>query len=51
MRRFDAVATRVLTGLTAATPVLSGIDDPVPVDVDGTIIEVHGYGKQGSGYD
>jgi hypothetical protein len=35
----------VLTGLTAATPVLSGIDDPVLVDVDGTIIEVCGYGK------
>ncbi|BBY55737.1 hypothetical protein MKOR_29880 [Mycolicibacillus koreensis] len=29
---------------------LAGIDGPVLVDLDDTIIEVHGYAKQGSGY-
>ena len=29
---------------------MAGIDGPVCVDVDDTIIEVHGYAKQGSGY-
>ena len=38
-------------GATAArTPLLAGIDGPVMVDIDDTIIEVHGYAKQGSGY-
>ena len=31
-------------------PVLAGIDGPVLVDIDDTIIEVHGYRKQGSEY-
>ncbi len=53
VRQLDAVASRFLTGLGARTPLLAGIDDPagcVLVDVDDTIIEVHGYAKQGSGY-
>jgi hypothetical protein len=51
VRQLDAVATRVLSGLAATTPVLAGIDDRVLVDVDeDPVIEVHGYGKQGSGY-
>lgn len=28
---------------------LAGIDGPVMVDLDNTIVEVHGHGKQGSG--
>lgn len=53
VRQLDAVASRLLTGLAARTPLVAGIDAPegdVLVDIDGTIIEVHGYGKQGSGY-
>jgi hypothetical protein len=50
VRQLDAVATRLLCGLHERTPVLAGIDGPVLVDIDDTIIEVHGPGKQGSGY-
>ena len=50
VRQLDAVAARLLAGLGEHTPVLAGIDGPVMVDIDDTIIEVHGYGKQGSGY-
>lgn len=50
VRQLDAVAARVLAGLHEHTPVLAGIDGPVLVDLDDTIIEVHGYAKQGSGY-
>ena len=44
------MAARFLTGLAATTPVVAGVDDYALVDIDDTIIEVHGYGKQGSGY-
>lgn len=50
VRQLDAVAARLLSGLNDRTPLLAGIDGPVLVDIDDTIIEVHGYGKQGSGY-
>jgi Transposase DDE domain group 1 len=50
VRQLDAVAARFLTGLAAATPLVAGVDDYALVDIDDTIIEVHGYGKQGSGY-
>jgi hypothetical protein len=50
VRQLDAVATRLVTGLHDRTPLAAGIDGPVLVDIDDTIIEVHGYGKQGSGY-
>src|SRR5882757_4557385 len=50
VRQLDAVAARLLARLHARTPLLAGIDGPVLVDVDDTIIEVHGYAKQGSGY-
>jgi hypothetical protein len=50
VRQLDAVAARLLAGLHARTPVLAGIDGPVMVDLDDTIIEVHGYAKQGSEY-
>jgi len=50
VRQLDAVAGRFLAGLAARTPVVAGIGEQVMVDIDDTIIEVHGYAKQGSGY-
>lgn len=50
VRQLDAVAARVLAGLAAVTPVAAGIDDLALVDLDDTIVEVHGYGKQGAGF-
>jgi len=50
VRQLDAVASRFLGGLAAATPLVAGVDQYALVDVDDTIIEVHGYAKQGSGY-
>jgi hypothetical protein len=50
VRQLDAVASRLLTRLQTRTPLLAGIDGPVCIDLDDTIVEVHGYAKQGSGY-
>ena len=52
VRQLDAVASRFLTQLAAQTPLTASPDrsGPVMVDIDDTIIEVHGYAKQGSGY-
>lgn len=50
VRQLDAVASRFLTGLAAQTQLLEGIDGQVLVDIDDTIIEVHGHGKQGAGF-
>jgi len=50
VRQLDAVASWVLCGLAESTPVVAGINDLVFVDLDDTIIEVHGHSKQGSGY-
>jgi len=52
VRQLDAVASRFLTGLSAQAPQVlgDGTRARVLVDVDDTIIEVHGYAKQGSGY-
>ena len=56
VRQLDAVASRFLGNLAEQAPLLPGAatDDAdggyVFVDVDDTIIEVHGYAKQGSGY-
>lgn len=52
VRQLDAVASRFLAGLAARAPLLGS---PAPeqfvfVDLDDTIVEVHGYAKQGSGY-
>ncbi len=49
VRQLDAVASRFLTGLAARAPVI-GTDQQVMLDIDDTIIEVHGHAKQGSGY-
>lgn len=50
VRQVDAVASRFLLGLGENTPVLGEPDDAgtVMVDLDDTIIEVHGYAKQGA---
>ena len=52
VRQLDAVASRFLANLVARAPLLGtpGAEDFVFVDVDETIIEVHGYAKQGSGF-
>jgi len=50
VRQLDAVAARFLTGLAQRSPLMAGIEGHVMVDIDDTIIEVHGYAKQGSGY-
>ncbi len=47
VRQLDAVAWRWLVNVPQATPIASGINDYVLVDVDDTIKEVHGYQKQG----
>lgn len=51
VRQLDAVSSRVLCSLAQHTPVVAGITtERVLVDIDDSIIEVHGYSKQGSGY-
>ncbi|RNL60019.1 IS1380 family transposase [Arthrobacter oryzae] len=52
VRQLDAVASRFLASLAARAPLLGSpaTEDFVFVDLDDTIIEVHGYQKQGSGY-
>ena len=54
VRQLDALASRFLTGLAARAPLMGVAGDDgdslALVDIDDTIIEVHGYGKQGSGY-
>ena len=57
VRQLDAVASRFLSGLADRAPLIyppsaasSGAGGRVLVDIDDTIIEVHGYTKQGSGY-
>jgi hypothetical protein len=51
VRQLDAVASRLLQNLTFRTPLLRSQEgEPVMVDLDDTVIEVHGYGKQGAGF-
>jgi hypothetical protein len=52
VRQLDAVAARFLVGLLSRTPVVAGVDGvdgQVLLDVDDTIVEVHGYAK-GAGF-
>src|SRR5829696_5770942 len=49
IRQLDAVAARFLAGLAGRAPLLPGAT-PLLVDVDDTIVEVHGYAKQGAGF-
>jgi hypothetical protein len=52
VRQLDAVASRFLANLRAHAPQVAGDGTRarVLVDVDDTIIEVHGYAKQGAGF-
>ena len=50
VRQLDAVASRFLAGLAQVTPVVSTSAGVAMVDVDDTVIEVHGDQKQGAGY-
>jgi hypothetical protein len=50
VRQLDAVASRLLGRWHQRTPLLAGIDGPVMIDLDDSIVEVHGDAKQGSGY-
>ena len=52
VRQLDAVASRLLGRLAAHAPLLTRaeVGERVMIDIDDTIIEVHGYAKQGSGY-
>ena len=50
VRQLDAVASRLLVNLAERTLLLGGPTDagPVLLDLDDTIVEVHGYAKQGA---
>lgn len=51
VRQLDAIASRTLASLGTQTPLIThNTDGYVYVDVDDTIVEVHGHQKQGSGY-
>jgi hypothetical protein len=50
VRQLDAVAARFLAGLAERTRLTVGIEEYALLDVDDTVVEVHGYAKQGSGY-
>src|SRR5919199_4124336 len=52
VRQLDAVASRFLIGLAEHTALLGGREDvgPVLVDLDDTIVQVHGYAKQGAAF-
>jgi len=52
VRQLDAVASRFLGNLTNQAPLLptGNADEYVLLDVDDTIIEVHGHQKQGAGF-
>ena len=50
VRQLDAVASRLLANLAGWAPLLGSPAASDFVFVDDTIIEVHGYAKQGSGY-
>jgi hypothetical protein len=50
VRQLDAVATRFLAALAGRTDLLAGSEGMVLVDVDDSIIEVHGHAKQGASF-
>jgi len=57
VRQLDAVASRFLAGLAVRAPLLSvpvepagTIADWAVLDVDDTVVQVHGYAKQGAGF-
>jgi len=54
VRQLDAVASRFLTALAGRTGLLAGtdagVDGLVLLDIDDSIIEVHGHAKQGASF-
>jgi hypothetical protein len=50
VRQLDGIAARVLAKLAAQTPLLPGADQVAYVDIDDTVKQTYGYGKQGAGY-
>ena len=50
VRQLDAVASRFLAGLGGRTSLLPATDGLTFVDIDDSIVEVHGYAKQGAGF-
>ena len=50
VRQLDAVASRFLTALALRSPLFDHTAGLVLLDVDDTIVEVHGYAKQGAGF-
>src|SRR3954447_18547225 len=52
VRQLDAVASRFLVNLAERSDLLGGRTDagPVLLDLDDTIVEVHGYAKQGAAF-
>ena len=57
VRQLDAVATRFLAGLAGRAPLLPvpavpsrTVADWAVLDIDDTVVEVHGYAKQGAGF-
>ena len=51
VRQLDAVASRTLMNLASAAPLLQAANDErVMVDLDDTIIEVHGHKKEGASF-
>jgi len=50
VRQLDAVAARLLVGLTNHAPLLGGGSPVAFVDVDDTVKQTYGYAKQGAGY-
>ncbi len=49
IRQLDAVASRLLVGLTAQAPLLVGAHELAYVDVDDTLRQTYGYAKHGAG--
>ena len=50
VRQLDAVASRFLTELAGTSAVTAGVEELAILDVDDTVVQVHGYAKQGAGF-
>jgi hypothetical protein len=50
VRQLDAVASRFLGELVRESQVLPGLGGTVHVDVDDSVVPVHGHAKQGAGF-
>ena len=50
VRQLDAVASRFLTELAGTSAVTARVEELAILDVDDTVVQVHGYAKQGAGF-